>query len=368
MLTTSCSFRNNSLKHFFSDPSFEKIFPDKKLEKIFILSSNGFFGKLENSEETWEGLPPVKVGGSEVITTYVDITREKYPNLLFLDSGNIFDPKSQDLSKTLEFYNSLAIDGIALTESDLNLLLESKEKIKIPFLNSNLVDLKLAKSLQLEGLLNSKIFEKGKVKIAVYSVIEPKNNSKVLTGIYIKDSISSLLNEKSLEKNKEVHLNVLMASIETACISESPMEKKSFNDYENFQLKCPENDKLFKFISRLPPNFIDLIILNNNLFADGFIGELPIIQNPGNGKFFSRVKITYDLIKRKIVRDKSEILPPLKTCHYFFAETEDCHLGPKELSLNEKKRLDWILESGNKMIPAIYLGEKLQNWSGSITN
>ena len=368
LLITSCSFRNDSLKRFFSDPSFEKGLSPKNLEDIFILATNGFQGQLELSKEVLEGLPPINVGGSEVITTYVDITREKFPNLLFLDSGNIFDLKSKDFSKTLEFYYSLDIDGIALTDTDLSLLFDSKEKIKIPFLNSNLIDMKLGKNVVMSNLSTSKVYEKGKVKIAVFSIIEPKSSSNIVKGIYIKDPIFSLLKEKELIEKEEVHLNILMATIKSGCISDSPMDKKSFKDYESFQLKCPENDQLFKFISRLPPNFIDLIILNNNLFADGFIGELPIIQNPGKGKFFSRVKITYDLSLKKIVKEKSEILSPLKTCHQFFASTEDCHLGQENLSLKEKKRIDWILESGNQTTPAIYLGEKLNNWSDSITN
>lgn len=318
--------------------------------------------------EILEGIPPIKVGGSEVITSYVDISREKYPNLLYLDSGNIFDQKPENLSKILDFYYSLDPDGIALTDSDLNLILDSKLNIKGPFLNSNFIDLKLGKNLNMEGLSNFKIIEKGKLKIAVFSIFHPKSSSNVLKGIYIKDPIFSLLKDKAMVENDEVHLKILLASVKSNCHSESPMDTKSFSDFENFQLTCPENDELFKFISRLPPNFIDLIILNNNLFADGFIGELPIIQNPGKGKFFGRIKITYDLLNKKILKEKSEILPPLKTCHYFFASTEDCHLGQQNLSLKEKKRIDWILESGNKTIPAIYLGEKLQTWSDSITN
>jgi 2',3'-cyclic-nucleotide 2'-phosphodiesterase (5'-nucleotidase family) len=230
------------------------------------------------------------------------------------------------------------------------------------------VDLKLGKNLNLSGLSKYKVFEKGRIKIAVLSVFHPKSSSNVLKGVYIKDPIFSLLKDKESIEKDEVHLKILLASIKSGCHSESPMDKKSFNDFENFQLTCPANDELFKFISRLPPNFIDLIILNNDHFADGFIGELPIIQNPGKGKYFSRIKITYDLSSKKIIKDKSEILPPLKTCHFFFASTEDCHLGPENLSIKEKKRIDWILESGNKIVPAIYLGEKLKNWSDSITN
>lgn len=368
LLITSCSFRNDSLKRFFSDPSFEKAFSSKNLEEVFILSSNGFQGQLELSQEVMEGLPSIKVGGSDVITSYVDITREKYPNLLFLDSGNIFDLKSKNFSKTLALYDSLNIDGVALTDTDLSLLFDSKEDIKVPLINSNLIDMKLGKNVTIKSLSGSKVLEKGKVKIAVFSVLEPKSSSNIVKGIYIKDPIFSLLKEKEPIGKEEVHLNILMATIKSGCVSDSPMDKKPFKDHSSFQLKCPENDQLFKFISRLPPNFIDLIILNNNLFADGFIGELPIIQNPGRGKFFSRIKITYDLTRKKIVREKSEILPPLKTCHHFFASTEDCHLGPGNLSLREQKRIDWILESGNEIAPAIYLGEKLQNWSDSITN
>jgi 2',3'-cyclic-nucleotide 2'-phosphodiesterase (5'-nucleotidase family) len=220
----------------------------------------------------------------------------------------------------------------------------------------------------MKNLSKSKVFEKGKIKIAVYSIIEPHSYSNLIEGIYVKDPIFSLLKEKEGLQNENIHLNVLLVSIKTGCYSESPLEKKSFKDFENFQLVCPKNDDLFKLISRLPPNFINLIILNNNFFADGFIGEIPVIQNPGKGKYLSRINIAYDLLKKTIVADKSEILPPLKTCHRFFASTEDCHLGKQEMSLNEKKRIDLILESGNRMGPAIYLGEKLQNWSNSITN
>ncbi|MFI5389857.1 MAG: hypothetical protein ACHQYQ_00740 [Bacteriovoracales bacterium] len=365
----SCSFRNESLKRFFSDPSFERNNSEKNTEQVLILSTNGFLGQLESLEEIFPGLPPIKVGGKDVFTSYIDITREKYPNVLFLDGGNILDPKTSDLSKTLEFYSTLGLDGVALTDSDLNYLKDPILENKLPFINSNFMDLKSGKPFEMKGLSKSKIFEKGKIRIVVYSVIEPHSYSNLIEGIYVKDPIFSLLKEKEAnEEEEEIHLNVLLVSLKTGCYSESPLEKKSFKDSENFQLICPKNDELFKLISRLPPNFINLIILNNNFFADGFIGQIPVIQNPGKGKYLSRINITYDLLKKRIVTDKSEILPPLKTCHRFFASTEDCHLGKQEMSINEKKRIDLILESGNKMVPAFYLGEKLQNWSNSITN
>ena len=365
----SCSFRNDSLKRFFSDPSFERNNSEKNTEQVLILSTNGFLGQLESLEEIFPGLPTIKVGGKDVFTSYIDITREKYPNVLFLDGGNILGPKPSDLTKTLEFYSTLGVDGVALTDSDLNSLKDPILETKLPFINSNFMDLKSGKTFEMKGLSKSMIFEKGKIKIAVYSVIEPHSYSNLIEGLNVKDPIFSLLKEKgAIEEEEDIHLNVLLVSLKTGCYSESPLEKKSFKDSENFQLICPKNDELFKLISRLPPNFINLIILNNNFFADGFIGQIPVIQNPGKGKYVSRVNITYDLLKKRIVTDKSEILPPLKTCHRFFASTEDCHLGKQEMSINEKKRIDLILESGNRMVPAIYLGEKLQNWSNSITN
>ncbi len=362
----SCSFRDNSLKHFFSEPSFEKSSSRENTEQVLILSNSSLLGQLENTEEIYEGLPPIKIGGKDVITSYIDITREKYPNLLFLDAGNIFSEKALD--KTIDFYYSLDIDAIALTDSDLIKLRNLDLKLKLPLLNSNFMDLKSGKNLQLTGLNSSFVFQKGKLNIAVYSLMDPKTYKNVVEGIYVKDPILSLLKEKKSLEKKEIDLNVLILSVNTECYSENPNEKKTFKNYDNFQLICPKGDPLFKFISRLPPNFIDLIVLNNEGFSDGFIGELPIMGNPGRGKYLGRMNINYDLTKKKIIKDKSEILPPLKTCHQFFASTEDCHLGAKDLSRNEQKRIDLILESGNKVTPAIYLGENLSIWTDSITN
>lgn len=343
-LLGSCSF-NKAPKEIFSAPNWESEKPSAHQKKIIIASTHNFKGSLYEKDVPYtslNGLSPnkLKVGGVAVLKTYLDILKYRYgKDLILLDTGHIFDLKKPEEKETvLKIYKEFEYDAVNLTDIDFKAInfLNPKEH-EIPFVTSNIIDLKKRKPMDDYGVAPYKIIEKDQVKIGIVALTSfekvDKDHSKDFTGFLFEDPILSFLKTKKIFQQKGVNIIVLMPSV------------------ENY-------DELKRLVKRLPPNSVDVIISGNTYTTNTQVQGIPLLQNPGKGQYISRIGFVFDTEDRVVIRDKIIQYQPTKICHNFYEITMDCHQHSiKELTEARKKL---IIDSQYKVVPAKFLGHEVK--------
>jgi 2',3'-cyclic-nucleotide 2'-phosphodiesterase (5'-nucleotidase family) len=281
----------------------------KAESKLTLLVLNSFLGQLNPLDSVDSLSTHVKIGGEDALKFHIKNARKKWGNtLLLLDSGNILGQNPPQ--KILTFYRKIKFDAVALSRKDIYKLSPYKKKYNLPFVLSNLIDIKNLRPLSKNNVASYRVVKKGKYKVGIINVTSMKKFKK---GIYIEDPILTVIKLKNALKQKKANLIVLMTDFSSKCQSRPQPGALAFSKKDNFQLKCPKNDPLKKFIKRLPAGSVDIILVNNNLQGQGFLGEFPVIQTPGKGSVLAKVSISYDEQQDIILKD-SFIMPPLITC------------------------------------------------------
>jgi len=367
LLLTSCFFSPQSLKRIFSEPEFVK-----KKASLILLISNGFSGQLSPKEGLkLENAPNLWIGGEKAFFSYFQISKQKYnEQALLLDSGNIFKKGSSSVEKekVIKLYESIGFDAVALSQDDLKEIspFEGEKAYKIPFVLSNIVEIKKLKRLNKNGILPFKIIEKGPFKIGIINITSMK---KFKDGLYMEDPILAVIKIKKIFRRKKVDFTILMADLNSKCMSPPSQNARSFQNFAKHQLHCPGKDPLYLFVKRLPPGSVNLILTNNKIEAQGFLKNIPIVQTTGEGKFLARVLINLSSESQKLDLKSSYLLPPILTCNNFFGSTQDCYLGEgKNYFSKENARMEIIRSSKYKMIPATYLGKQIPVSDNLVTN
>ncbi len=303
--------------------------PYRKDHKVLLIAStNDFLGQTR--EEKKKG-SHIQVGGKRVFSNYLTILKKREKELLLLDSGDLF-LDDESFKDTLDLYQKAQFDGVGLSLQDfLFLKRKNYSASDISFISSNLIELETQKPPF--GIPEYRIVEKNSLKIAIFSLVSfiPHNMSEIQreNKLYFSDPVANFLKFRhQLETRDKVQIFIALVNFPNSCHSENLFtEKKS---KEKNQLQCSEKENhLLSFARRLPKQKIDLIIASGDRFAEGFIEDIPILQNPGMGQFLSRARIVYDIKKSKIISEETKIFPPVETCHYFFVETQDCQPLPE---------------------------------------
>ncbi|MBT3586017.1 MAG: hypothetical protein HN509_14015 [Halobacteriovoraceae bacterium] len=377
----SCTFTKVPTQ-IYSHPAWKGEDEDHYLKKVVLVSTHFFQGNLNPKKEEFPDqfvklhgddkrfkFPKLEVGGAAVLSSYLRIFQKRYPKQsILLDTGNIFDHFDDSNSeKTLRFYEKIKFDGVLYTHRDLTTYLKNTKNneasFKVPFLNSNIIDLKTGEPFADQNHAPYKLIKVSGLKVGIIAVtsLETLNSEKRknLSGVYFEDPILSFLKAKKALARKGAQLIFLMAHLNSHCKAPYPKESKTFASRANYQLSCGgKSDELMTLIRRLPPHSVDAIVLSKGTLGSGYIGDLPVIQGPGKGQYISRVDFYYDIGEAKLIREKTLVHPPVKVCHSFFLPTQDCYLGDRNSPV-KINRWDMLKESSFQVMPAKFLGHEV---------
>ncbi len=343
-----------SVRNNFSTPYKTKSTPVKQIKKIVVVTTNNLEGKLSKSIETVP-LPNNKhtlnfnVGGKEALIRYFDILHDKYKdNLVLLDAGHLFGEYTTQQNKLeiLTLYKKLSYDAVLFTQKELfDIEIINSTKINYSFINSNILELKEQELFQSKNILPSKIIFRNGLKIGIIGVTDYQaislNDKKKLSGVYFKDIVTTILNSSYNLQKKHVDLIVLLAHTNSKC-------QNRF---------CSPQAMINTIIKRIPPNTVDLIVSSEKLFLNQKINKIPILQNEGNGKFFSMAELYWDLKTKKVVPEMTKVYQATKLCHQFLVDTNDCH--PFELWSDNLEHLSLDDDFKPIYMPSFFLGKQV---------
>lgn len=381
LLMTGCSFKKSHLENqtskghqeLYSEPNapkLEALSADER--RIVIASTNDIHGKYSPQTISFEDKDnknklTITIGGQKVIKSYFEILRQTFKDVVLLDSGDIFSTATE-LDEVSKFYQNNNYDAITVGLRDFNLKVpleignnaklfkDFSKSLKIPFLLTNLHDLKTGRAVDWEGTKSHLIKEVNGVKIGIIGLIPddivaqtPVNNR---VGLFVENMLQSTLRHSRLLRSLGADIIIVMSHQGIDCNSEVASQMKLPLTKVNFEPQreniCDLKNTLGQYLERLPPGLVDLVIggRNEQKMAN-FVNGTLVVGGFSDGKSFSYNEFIVNIKNKKIVPNKTVVHQPVFFCNEFFEQTKDCFY--QDISVNHKKR-----------IPAKFLGKLIE--------
>jgi len=226
---------------------------------------------------------------------------------------------------------------------------------RFDIVNSNLFDLKTAKQMKWCGISADKIKVVNGIKFGFIGITTPKSSKLIpdenINGIYIQNPSKSIIVKAKVLKRKGAQVVVLLANQGFDCTSllshQEGLHPGKVNFHPNISKHCNTHDsELYKILQQIPPGTVDLVFTSGGKSkVANYILGYPVLQNTGNGKFFSWVDVYFDHKHNLIDPKKTIIHQPINLCHNFLKSAQDCFIG--ETFENEE------------VSPAFFLGNEI---------
>lgn len=383
ILVAGCSFgkKNNEKSdghhHLYSAPEKDDVGKLKTTERrLILISTNDLKGQLEaQQEDTQDKHSPertlISVGGADIMARYMEILRAQYPSqVVLVDAGNALSgtlvSRSSGAKALIEMFGRLNYAAIGLSPQDL----AAGPSMKAPIspsgwmpnlfknqtvLLSNLLDLKTAKPVEWGKSTPQLLKEINDVKVGFIGLLPDdlpaKLDASVLNGLYVEPAMQSFLKQSRSLRLKGAEVIVLVMHGGIKCGVERAQEKNLPLAKVNFDPRdpsvCDNDGALAKFVNELPQGSVDAVITGGGPGkVANFVNGVPVMQAFGQGTSFARVDLVWDVEKKALNAEKTLVHQPVRLCHRFYKETEDC--------FTEDQSIDH-----RQLIPARYLDKSI---------
>lgn len=367
LILNACSFKsktdNQKLKgheELYSEPEAKVEKLDKEERRIVIAATNDLQGNynppaISFTDSSNKGEQAIQIGGEEVISQYFQILRDTYKDIVLVDSGNIF-ASSGALDSVRNFYRKNKYDAVTVGLRDFNLKVPNGTNVKmfeefaktsqVPLLLSNLYELKTARVVEWEGVKSYVTKDINGVKVGIIGLVPddiveqtPVNNR---VGLFVENMLQATLRHARLLRSLGADMIVVIThqsitcGIEQAEEAKLPVSKVNFDPQK--ESACNLKSPLGVFLERLPPQLVDVVIggRNEHKMANYINGTL-VLGAEGDGKSFSFAEFVVNTKTKKVIPEKSVVHQPVRFCHEFFKETQDCYY--EDSSVDHKKRV-----------------------------
>lgn len=365
MTLTACSDKK-AYTEIYSIP--EKIETSVKapIQRVTFALTNNLDGKIEPQKEFYEKNQGVFLlnGGCSQTVKYVKALKEFHKDsLVFAHVGSILSGDDSNTLSSISCMTKLEHDVVAPSPKDiLRKELFHDNRISPSFLVSNYIDLKTGKPLNDPPFVSSIFLEKNGVNVGVISIITPEilhsqTGKNFINGIFIEDVTTSILKEKNDLKAKGAHIIALMAQTLTHCHGSVLTMQKLKTE----QLDCRFSDPLKNIIKKLPAGSIDIILSGANNMGNGYLAEIPVLQNTGEAQYISLAELYVNTATNQLLKERTRVLPPIKICSKYFEKTQDCFMKTTKKFDFGVTREDMIGETPKFISPRI-LGIPLEKY------
>ncbi len=372
MLLTGCSNEEGPSPTFVNS-RFDKSDFSQGYHWVHLGLTNTFLASLDaHKENAYYQNKSISfdVGGLAALKSYLSIFKNRFPRqFLLLDTGQRLNANKSLEEKTsiLKKISTLNYDSVMISKIELKSSLENNDeyfdlkKTGLPYISSNIIDLKKNSPLALEGQLPYQIFTRNNITIGVFGVfsrhIFKTDTLKKSLHLMVEDQVATSLRIFNIFKKKNVSFTILLTDYPTSCHSTHPTGAKSFRKNSKTLINCPKkDDPLYQLLNRLPPKIgnepgIDLILSGGQHFSTGLYKKTMVVQTPGQGSYLSIAHLAFDPAYKTFLPKESRIDPPTKLCHQFFKGTMDCFIHAEN---SMKKRSHYFL-----LVPPIFLGKEV---------
>lgn len=374
LVVSACSFKKNYLDNQ-TQNGHEELYsePDDVSEnnvktgyqKVVIAATNDISGNLGTRaikirDNHNKDALHIEVGGADVLSSYLNILRQKNKSVVLVDSGDVLPSDASDYKAVQDFYSLLKYDAISSGLTDMSMRSAAgvnpvktfAEGSQVPVIASNLYELKTARGVEWKGTTQYHIADVNGIKVGIIgllpddiSSLTPVNNR---VGLYLENMLQSTLHQARRLRSLGATIIIVLShqgldcGLSIAETSKLPLSKVNFEPKKDDA--CDLKSPLGTYLQRLPPRLVDLVVAGrNHRKVANFINDIAVVSGFEDGKSFSYVEFLVDEKTSKVAPEFTTIHQPVMVCREFFKETNDCY--SEDPSVNHKER-----------IPAKFLG------------
>lgn len=353
----------------YSYPDLKNESVSDRYKRLVLVSLNDLNGAISAQEKTYintqdNSSQTISWGGVNGIKAYLDIFRTKFPNqVLLVDSGSFMNVDHfHEKSIFLHNYLGVNVANLGINEFSLNnkdnltYLQNLVSESNFPIVSSNLVDLKTNNLPQWKNLHQSYIVDINGLKVGVIGLFSPDLATKVkktnLTSLYFQNLPKTIIQSAANLRRTGAKIIITLINSGIDCSTTAANNLKINPEKLNFIPETSkfcdlQNNEVHKALLQIPMNTIDAVITGNHQGkVANLINRYPVMQNFGNGQYLSWMELYYDTKHERLASERTIIYQPVKLCHQFFEDTQDCYT-------NEKK--DFV-----NLIPAKFMKQEVE--------
>lgn len=369
IVLSACSFKKDHFDNqvsrghseLYSHPGKPISYNETKYKRIVIAATNdlqGFYHStlLEIKDKHNKSLQKIRIGGSDYISSYFKTLKQKYQDVVLLDSGNILPLDTKNLNQAKIFYEHMNYDALTIGLDDFNFKFPRNFKKfpdfiqnyiknnKTPVLINNIWDIKTAQPVNWPGTSPSMIKEVNGIKIGIIGII-PDDISSLTSvdgrlGLFIEDMTQSTLRSARLLRSQGAELVVVMTNQNIICGEELaqklnlPLSKVNFEPRK--ANRCNLTNSTGEWLKRLPPQLVDLVITGRTEHKTvNYVGETLILNGLSQGRGFAFAEFFFDKKTGKLKKEQTLVHQPILFCQKFFKETNDCYSADPSVDHHE---------------------------------
>lgn len=274
------------------------------------------------------------VGGMIKIQQYLDRIKAQYgERVIFVSPGNLINP-NETIEPQLEFIKKYSIIT-NIGPNELNLL-DNEEFNNLNIIASNLIALD-KKVLNVPTYFEKEVLGK---KIAFIGLTHDQTNTDSLKFHFkaFNKTLSRILYKTHRRHRADIIILLVYADLkcgeDIARKKGKSMLEIGFDPQEKF---CDRNTVIHKITQLVPPNAVDAIIMAGPGFKlNHYINHIPVIKNPEQKKYIGKLSLSTEK------NGKSTIYNPVKLCHLFFKESQDCFHEDPSIDHTKKTNITFL--------------------------
>lgn len=182
------------------------------------------------------------------------------------------------------------------------------------------------------------IFQVGNLKVGVIGLTTTQTPQTTagtdIDDLLFKEYVNITIEQSQILRNQGADIVLLDSHIGVRCRigNETANEiLKIRNKSSKQDTNCTENDELFEFLQQIPPETLDGVIAGHkHRIVHHWINDIPVVVSEKNARFFNVLYLTYDHVKKKVLRNLTKIEGPIPICETVPNNEHSCFFSPEK--------------------------------------
>jgi hypothetical protein len=290
--------------------SYPKQLPREDFEYL-VVATHSFNGQIEAAKMKTIG--GAEIGGIENVAKYVQILRNRFKEkVILVHAGSLFkkDQDADSKAKILKLVGDMNYDVIFPSEQDLinhKADLDKLQSIQNNIITSNLLEPKSGVSIYNKSAMVQKEYPIQFLGLYSLNNLQEKYLNPYLPGLYVKDEISSALEQI----NDKAKIKVVLGGFNKQC--ENSNRSKLIYEWGE-DPGCAKKSDIYYMMRKLPKDAVHLIINESGSASTGYLKNTIISQGNAEGRMISLVGISYFKPHEVFDIKKSYAFRPVEVC------------------------------------------------------
>lgn len=320
------------------------------LETIAILSTSdihGYVSPVENYNSLLD--KNIKMGGLSLMSPYLQALKEEWgDNLLWLDAGDLYqgtletnwfhgETTVEAINYLVNKFNVTMAAGVGNHEFDFNLenMKKNVDRANFSFISANIYNKTTQKFWNETGIVSSKIFDLGGVKVGVLGLTTNETfytSTLKIVDLDFTDYLNTTLSESQKLREQGADVVLLIAHIGMGCSDHNDLFNLKLRDNSTQNSSACATSALHDLVSNLPEGAVDAVFAgHSHTVVHHWINSTPVIISFSYARHINVVYLTVNKTRKNVVSERTIIEGPIPICEKLIKSKMTC--DPESIDL-----------------------------------